>query len=43
VRLAVNGRSEVLFHGRPGGGIFTPEELYDLLCAKGAGRDLVGL
>lgn len=43
VRLAVNGKSEVLFHGRPGGGIFTPEELYEILCANGAGRDLVGL
>jgi 2-oxoglutarate ferredoxin oxidoreductase subunit alpha len=28
VRLAVNGKSEVLFHGRPGGAVFTPEELY---------------
>jgi 2-oxoglutarate ferredoxin oxidoreductase subunit alpha len=28
VRLAVNGRSEVLFYGRPGGAVFTPEELY---------------
>lgn len=29
VRLAVNGRSEVLFYGRPGGAIITPEELYE--------------
>lgn len=28
VRLSVNGRSEVLFFGRPGGAVFTPEELY---------------
>ena len=28
VRLAVNGKSEVLFYGRPGGVVFTPEELY---------------
>jgi 2-oxoglutarate/2-oxoacid ferredoxin oxidoreductase subunit alpha len=28
VRLAVNGRSEVLFYGRPGGVVFNPEELY---------------
>lgn len=27
VRLAVNGRSDVLFYGRPGGVVFTPEEL----------------
>ncbi len=31
VRLAVNGRSEVLFYGRPGGSVITPEELYDRL------------
>jgi 2-oxoglutarate ferredoxin oxidoreductase subunit alpha len=31
VRLAVDGRSEVLFYGRPGGGIMTPEELYERL------------
>jgi 2-oxoglutarate ferredoxin oxidoreductase subunit alpha len=31
VRLAVNGRSEVLFYGRPGGSIITPEELYERL------------
>ncbi len=31
VRLAVNGRSEVLFYGRPGGAIITPEELYEKL------------
>lgn len=28
VRLAVDGRSEVLFYGRPGGVVFNPEELY---------------
>ncbi len=27
VRLAVNGRSEVLFYGRPGGVVLTPDEL----------------
>jgi len=27
VRLSVNGRSEVLFYGRPGGSIITPEEV----------------
>jgi len=37
VRLAVNGRSEVLFYGRPGGAIMTPEELYERL--KGAVKD----
>lgn len=31
VRLAVNGKSEVLFYGRPGGAIITPEELYERL------------
>jgi len=34
VRLAVNGRSEVLFYGRPGGAIITPEELYEKLLAQ---------
>ncbi len=29
VRLAVNGKSEVLFYGKPGGSIITPEDLYD--------------
>jgi 2-oxoglutarate ferredoxin oxidoreductase subunit alpha len=28
VRLAVNGKSKVLFFGRPGGALFTPEDLY---------------
>jgi len=31
VRLAVNGRSEVSFYGRPGGAMITPEELYEKL------------
>ncbi len=31
VRLAVNRRSEVIFYGRPGGAIITPEELYEKL------------
>lgn len=31
VRLAVNGKSEVLFYGRPGGAVITPEELYEKL------------
>ncbi|MFZ6016190.1 MAG: 3-methyl-2-oxobutanoate dehydrogenase subunit VorB [Nitrospirota bacterium] len=29
VRLAINGKSEVSFYGRPGGAIFTPEEIYE--------------
>jgi 2-oxoglutarate ferredoxin oxidoreductase subunit alpha len=29
VRLAVNGKSKVLFYGRPGGVLFTPEDLYE--------------
>lgn len=33
VRLAVNGRSEVLFYGRPGGAVFNPEELYQKIKA----------
>lgn len=33
VRLAINGRSEVIFYGRPGGAIITPEELYEKLLA----------
>ena len=28
VRLAVNGKSEVLFYGRPGGAVFNTEELH---------------
>ncbi len=31
VRLAVAGKSEVMFYGRPGGAIITPEEIYDKL------------
>lgn len=31
VRLAVQGRTEVLFYGRPGGAIVTAEDLYDNL------------
>lgn len=27
IRLAINGRSEVLFYGKPGGSILTPEEV----------------
>jgi len=29
VRLSVNGRSEVLFYGRPGGAVITPEEVQE--------------
>jgi 2-oxoglutarate ferredoxin oxidoreductase subunit alpha len=29
VKLAVNGKSEVLFYGRPGGSILTPEEIQE--------------
>ncbi len=28
VRLAINGKSEVLFYGKPGGAVFNPEEIY---------------
>ncbi len=28
VRLAANGKTEVLFYGRPGGAVFCPDELY---------------
>lgn len=28
VRLSVNGKSDVLFYGKPGGAVFNPEELY---------------
>ncbi len=28
VRLSINGKSQVLFYGRPGGAVFNPEELY---------------
>lgn len=31
VRLAVNGKSEVLFYGKTGGSILTPEEIYEVL------------
>ncbi len=31
VRLSVNGKAEVLFYGRPGGAIMTPEEVYEKL------------
>ncbi len=31
VRLAVNGRTQVDFYGRPGGGLMTPDELYDVI------------
>ena len=31
VRLAVNGKSEVLFYGRTGGAIMTPEDIYEEL------------
>jgi 2-oxoglutarate ferredoxin oxidoreductase subunit alpha len=33
VRLSVSGKAEVLFYGRPGGVVFTPEELYDKIKA----------
>lgn len=33
VRLAVDGRSEVLFYGRPGGAILTPEEVQEQVVA----------
>ena len=34
VRLSVNGRSDVHFYGRPGGVVFTPEELYGKIKAE---------
>lgn len=34
VRLAVNGKSEVLFYGSPGGGIITPEGLYEYISKR---------
>jgi 2-oxoglutarate ferredoxin oxidoreductase subunit alpha len=34
VRLAVNGAAEVVFYGRPGGVVFTPEELYEKIKAE---------
>jgi 2-oxoglutarate/2-oxoacid ferredoxin oxidoreductase subunit alpha len=29
VRLAVNGKSDVYFYGRPGGAIFSPDEVQE--------------
>jgi 2-oxoglutarate ferredoxin oxidoreductase subunit alpha len=29
VRLSINGRSEVLFYGRTGGAVITPEEVHE--------------
>ncbi|MGB9714896.1 MAG: 3-methyl-2-oxobutanoate dehydrogenase subunit VorB [Thermodesulfovibrionales bacterium] len=37
VRLAVNGKAEVFFYGRPGGTILTPEEIYEHI------KDLIGI
>ncbi|MBI4697731.1 MAG: 3-methyl-2-oxobutanoate dehydrogenase subunit VorB [Nitrospirae bacterium] len=34
VRLAVNGRAQVDFYGRPGGGVMTTEELYNVISNK---------
>jgi 2-oxoglutarate/2-oxoacid ferredoxin oxidoreductase subunit alpha len=34
VRLAVNGKCEVVFYGRAGGAVFTPEELYKKIKAE---------
>ncbi len=31
IRLSINGKAEVAFYGRPGGGIMTPEELYEVI------------
>lgn len=31
VRLSVNGKAQVDFYGRPGGGMMTPEELYEVI------------
>ena len=32
VRLAVSGQCPVHFHGRPGGNLLSPEEIYDKIC-----------
>jgi 2-oxoglutarate ferredoxin oxidoreductase subunit alpha len=37
VRLCINGKSEVLFYGRPGGAVFNPEELYKKIKSAYAG------
>jgi len=34
VKLAVNGAANVVFYGRPGGVVFTPEELYEKIKAE---------
>ncbi len=42
VRLAVNGKSEVLFYGRPGGAVFNTEELHRKIkaaCPRSAGAN----
>lgn len=31
VRLSVNGKAQVDFYGRPGGGVLTPEEIYEVV------------
>ncbi|MBF0517925.1 MAG: 3-methyl-2-oxobutanoate dehydrogenase subunit beta, partial [Nitrospirae bacterium] len=33
VRLAINGRADVLFYGRPGGAMIKPNEIYDKIKA----------
>jgi 2-oxoglutarate ferredoxin oxidoreductase subunit alpha len=39
VRLAINGKSKVLFYGRPGGAVFTPEELYEKIKIIATGKE----
>jgi len=46
VRLAVEGRSEVLFYGRPGGVVSTPEEIANAISSayrNTTSREVVGL
>jgi 2-oxoglutarate ferredoxin oxidoreductase subunit alpha len=38
VRLAMPGGEKVSFHGRPGGAVFTPEELLDVIIKRYPGR-----
>jgi len=39
VRLAVNGKSRVLFFGKPGGGVFTPEDIYEKIKIFATGKE----
>jgi 2-oxoglutarate ferredoxin oxidoreductase subunit alpha len=39
VRLAINGKSKVFLYGRPGGAVFTPEELYEKIKIVATGKE----